>query len=359
MEHLIPEIWFVDLHWLLLLVIGVVSLALLVKGADWLVEGASGIAIRLGISKVIVGATIVSLGTTSPEAAVSVMAAFEGNAGLALGNGVGSIIADTGLIFGIGCLMIALPVDRFILNRQGWVQVGSAVVLAAFCYAAYAASGQEATLDRWVGFVLLAALAWYLWASVRWGRQRSAMADQPVEDEADQTIEHASQIGWPGLIGRFLIGLALVLLFGHVLIQCVTIGAKRAGVPDVVLASTIVALGTSLPELMVCITAIRKGHPALLIGNVVGADVLNVLFVIGASAAAKPLPIIDPNPETFGEIFLVLHLPTMLLILLLFRVFIFSANRRGSFARWNGVPLLAIYVAYLVLNAVLGRPGGH
>lgn len=358
MEHLIPEAWFVDLHWLLLLVIGVVSLAALVRGADWLVEGASGMAIRMGISKVIVGATIVSLGTTSPEAAVSVMAAFQGNAGLALGNGVGSIIADTGLIFGIGCLMIALPVDKFILNRQGWVQVGSAVVLAAFCYAAWALSGDDATLDRWVGFVLLAALAWYLWISVRWGKQRSAMATAPVESEADETIEHATHIGWLGLVWRFVLGLAMVIAFGHVLIQCVTVGATRAGVPEVVLASTVVALGTSLPELMVCITSIRKGHPALLIGNVIGADILNVLFVIGASAAAKPLTVVDASAP-IPEIFLVLHLPTMLLILFLFRVFILGAIRRGSFARWNGVPLLAIYVAYLVLNAFLGRPGGH
>ena len=356
MEHLIPNEWFVDLPWPALAVVGAAALALLVKGADWLVEGASGIAIRLGISKVIVGATIVSLGTTSPEAAVSVMAAFEGNAGLALGNGVGSIIADTGLIFGIGCLMIAMPVDKFILNRQGWVQVGSAVVLAVACYAAYLLAGDDASLDRWVGFALLGGLAWYLWISVRWGRQRSAMASAPVEDEAAQTIDHATRLSWAGMIWRFFVGLVLVVTFGHVLIKCAEVGALRAGVPEVVLASTIVALGTSLPELMVAITAIRKGHPALLIGNVVGADVLNVLFVIGASAAARPLPIIDNHEDaSLPEIFLILHLPTMLLILLMFRVFIFTAIRRGSFARWNGVPLLGVYVAYLVLNAVLSR----
>ena len=129
----------------MLLLIIAVGFAVLIKGADWLVEGASGLAYRFGMPKVIVGATIVSLGTTSPEAAVSVLAAWEGNPGLALGNAVGSIIADTGLIFGIGCLMVALPADKFVLARQGWVQLLCGVALAAVCYVAYSMDGAAAS----------------------------------------------------------------------------------------------------------------------------------------------------------------------------------------------------------------------
>jgi len=170
MEHLIPEAWFVGLHWSALMIITIAAMGALIKGADWLVEGASGLAYRLGMPKVIVGATIVSLGTTSPECAVSVMAAWQGNAGLALGNAVGSIIADTALIFGLGCVMVALPADRFVLNRQGWVQFGTAALLAGFCYLAFAIQGEEAALGRSFGLVMLALLAGYLYLSVRWAK---------------------------------------------------------------------------------------------------------------------------------------------------------------------------------------------
>ncbi|MEO0587243.1 MAG: hypothetical protein AAF078_06340, partial [Planctomycetota bacterium] len=123
LASLLPSSWFAGLSTWLLVLIGVVTMAMVIKGADWLVEGAAGIAGRLGMPQVVVGATIVSLGTTSPETAVSVLAAFSGNPGLAVGNGVGSIIADTGLIFGLGCLLASgLPADRYILVRQGWVQ---------------------------------------------------------------------------------------------------------------------------------------------------------------------------------------------------------------------------------------------
>jgi len=114
-----------------LLVIIVVCIVLLSKGADWMIDGVVDLARRTGLPKIVIGATVVSLGTTLPEAFVSVMAAYMGNPGLALGNGVGSIIADTGLIFGLTCLLAAVPVNRYILNRTGWVQVGAATLLVA------------------------------------------------------------------------------------------------------------------------------------------------------------------------------------------------------------------------------------
>ena len=134
MDALIPEAFFEPLPILALLLIGAGALWVLTKGADWLVEEACTLAARLGMPKVVIGATIVSLGTTTPECAVSVMAAWQGNAGLALGNSVGSVIFDTAVIFGGGCLVAVLPADKFLLQRQGWVQVGSAVLLAVICY---------------------------------------------------------------------------------------------------------------------------------------------------------------------------------------------------------------------------------
>jgi len=354
MEHLIPHAWFAAQSQLILLLLTLASLAVVAKGADILVEGAAGAAYRLGMPKVIVGATIVSLGTTSPEFAVSVMAAWNGNAGLALGNAVGSIIADTGLIFGLGCVLAVLPADRFVLSRQGWVQFGSAALLAAICYVAWITMGAGAYLGRPVGVVLLGLLAAYLWISVRWARQRTAServaraaADAAVGGEED-AVEHAAHRSLSVLFGMIGIGIVLVIVSSHALIGSVGELALRWGVPQVVIAASLVALGTSLPELVIGLTSLRRGHKEILVGNVIGADILNVLFVIGGAAVAAPLPIVEPG-TSIPEIFLLLHLPTMLLILLLFRAFIHFAVRRGEFRRIYGVPLLLIYLIFVMI----------
>lgn len=357
MEHLIPAAWFIGAPQWGLLLTSAVAIALLGKGADWLVDGASGLAYRMGISKVIVGATIVSLGTTSPEAAVSVVAAWSGQPGLALGNAIGSIIADSGLIFGLGCLIAVLPADRFVLARQGWVQFGSGMLLAIVCYVAWWSSGAGATIGRPVGILLLLLLAGYMAISIRWsGRHPHGEPFQGAEQEAGGQSEGVPPVAPRAAIalgGLCLIGLTLVILSSHVLVQSVTeLAEAHWHVPKVVIAGTLVALGTSLPELVIGVASILKGHREILVGNVIGADILNVLFVIGASAVAAPLPIIESG-SSLPMIALYLHVPTMILILVLFRLFIHSATRTGSFKRWYGVPLVAIYVAYAALQYLI------
>lgn len=356
MEELIPFSWFVPLPWWLLLGVAAIAMYVLMTGADWLVDGASGLARRLGFPKVIIGATIVSLGTTAPECAVSVMAAWGGKPGLALGNAVGSIIADTGLIFGLGCMLVVLPVNRFLLSRQGWVQFGSAVLLAGLCYGMWQSQGPDAALPQWVGGLFLVLLGLYMIVSVRWSRQVEALPEPEPggEAETDEAEEQARRVAW--LLGLVLVGVVVVVVGSHVLIQSVTVLAQRISVPQVVIAATLVAFGTSLPELVVGMTAIRRGHPEILVGNVIGADVLNVLFVVGASAVAKPLPIIESGTR-LPEIFLYVHLPTMLLVLVLFRLFIFRAVRRNTFERWMGVPLVLLWLGYVVLQYVVGTGG--
>lgn len=353
MDYLIHPEWFEDGNQLVLILVGITAMVVLVKGADWLVNGATDLALRFGIPEVIIGATIVSLGTTSPEAAVSVMAAFSDKPGLALGNGVGSIIADTGLIFGLGCMLVVLPADRFILNRQGWVQFGSAVLLAALAYAVWLVMGDEAVLGRSIGVLFLALLAGYLYLSVRWGRQHAANTATKLPEAAETTLKQPP----PSLVKTIAMGFAglvVVIISSDIVVKCVTDLALQWGVPEVTIASTIVAFGTSLPELVVGMMALKKGHPELLLGNVIGADILNVLFVIGASATATPLAIVDQT-ASIPEMFLYLQLPTMLLMLLWFRFVIFKAVRQGHFTRWWGAPLLILYVAFLVLNALLGH----
>lgn len=348
MEHLIPDALVSGLPQWQLLVLSALAIAVLGKGADWLVEGASGLAYRLGISKVIVGATIVSLGTTSPECAVSVMAAWSGRPGLALGNAIGSIVADTGLIFGLGCMLVVLPADRFVLARQGRVQLGCGVFLAALVYGAWALQGDGATLGRWVGFLLLALLAVYMWVSIRWSRAHPEGEPFQMDEERDQHRKAASPL--LRLAVYVAVGLGFVLLSSRLMILSVTeLAEVHWHVPQVVIAGTLVAFGTSLPELVIGMASIFKGHREILVGNVVGADVLNVLFVVGASAAAAPLPVLDHDAR-LPAIAMWVHLPAMLAVLLLFRFWVSSATRRGSFRRWQGAPLVALYVIYTVVQ---------
>jgi cation:H+ antiporter len=209
----------------------------------------------------------------------------------------------------------------------------------------------------------------YMAISVRWAKQHSFGEPFVVPDElaaqvpmGPMTEAEEQRRGIGNILLFMVIGLLLVIFASHVLINSVRVMAVQAGVPQVVISATLVALGTSLPELIVAITSIRRGHPELLVGNVIGADILNVLFVTGAAALAAPLPIVEVRPDPIeARIFLYLHLPTMLLALLLFRVFIFSAVRRGQFKRWFGYPLLLIYVGFVLIQLKIAGPGvlGH
>ncbi len=322
---------------LLLLLIIIVCIAALSKGADWMVDGVVSLARHTGLSKIVIGATIVSLGTTTPEAFVSVMAAWTGNPGLALGNGVGSIIADTGLIFGLACVLSPIPINRFILNRTGWVQVGVATLLVAISLFALISMPGEPILQRWVGFFLLALLGCYMYMAYHWSKEAEE-TQEGNKEENEAVLRHS--ICWAMIVG----GLVMVVGAARVLVPASAEIALRMGVPQDVIAATMVALGTSLPELITAIVSIRKGHPEITVGNIVGADVLNCLFVIGASAAARPLSI-PPNFFTF-------HFPAMLIILYSFRAFIFI-NKDGWFRRWQGIWLLGIYLVYVVLQYAL------
>ncbi|MBW1803869.1 MAG: sodium:calcium antiporter [Deltaproteobacteria bacterium] len=318
--------------WLLLILI-VFCIMVLSRGADVMIGGAVHLARRTGLPHIVIGATIVSLGTTMPEAFISVMAAWMGNPGLALGNGIGSIIADTGLIFGLSCMLTIMPVNRFILNRTGWVQVGSATLLVVISLILMVTMEGRIILGRWVGFLFLILLVGYLYITYTWARQGAFPEKNKKPDSSPVGLVPAS----------FMVagGLFFVILAARILIPCAAEIATRIGVPEDVVAATMVALGTSLPELMTAIAAVRKGHPEISVGNIVGADVLNCLFVIGAAAAAKPLAI----PINF----FVFHFPTMLLILFSFRFFIFI-NTDGQFKRRQGAWLFGIYLIYVVLQ---------
>ncbi len=329
MEHILTQ--FVS-HLSLLPLLGILGVCILIlsKGADWLIDAVVDVAKRTGLPHIIIGATIVSLGTTLPEAFVSVMAAWMGNPGLALGNGVGSIIADTGLVLGLSCLLTRIPINSFILNRTGWVQVGAATLLTLLAILARLRNPELPTLGLKVGLLFLVLLCAYIVVSYFWAK---AGGEQVVmgHDSPPRPISRASL--------QLMAGLFLVVAGARILVPTASETALRLGVPEDIIAATMVALGTSLPELVTAISSVRKGYPEIMVGNVVGADVLNCLFVIGAAATARPL-VVSPTFFTF-------HFPAMLLILYSLRLFI-ALNRDGSFKRWQGGWMLGIYLVYIL-----------
>jgi cation:H+ antiporter len=342
MEELLHE-FMSQLGWPLLASILVLSLAALGKGADWLVDEAVALSDRSGIPKVIVGATVVSLGTTTPEAVVSVLAAVQGVPDLALGNAVGSIICDTGLILGLACLISPLPLDRSIVNRQGWIQFGSGFLLVGACIPWSRASTmfeEGGQLSQGMGFLFVLLLIGYLIISVRWSRERS---DGSELERLERTIS-MEQASIPLVILKLAGAILLVVGASQVLIPAVGESATRIGVPEGIIAATLVAFGTSLPELVTAVTAARQGHGELAVGNVIGADILNVLFVAGASATVTAGGLFAPG------YFFSFYFPAMLTVLVVFRI---GVTLSGDFLRRPfGFVLLGTYLMVTVFSYV-------
>ncbi|MCR1897419.1 calcium/sodium antiporter [Irregularibacter muris] len=333
---------------LVLVLIICAMLYILGKGADILVDEAVSLSLQWGVPKTIVGATIVSLGTTLPEATVSVLAAVNGNPDLALGNAIGSIIVDTGLILGIAALLGRLPVDKNIVQRQGKIQVGAGVLLAVVSLPFL--SGGQGNISQWMGWLFIALLITYIYISIKWSKDSSSEQSVPKEESSSPIkemamTENVSEDEKGSLLVKILklfIGIALIIGSSKVLIPAVEISAVRVGIPQSIIAATLIAFGTSLPELVTAITAVRKGHGELAIGNIVGADILNVLFVVGSAAAVTTGGLSVPTN------FYKLQIPTMLIILITFRLF--SRGENEEITKKEGSILLLMYCIYLVLN---------
>ncbi|MBX3424704.1 MAG: sodium:calcium antiporter [Pirellulales bacterium] len=324
-------------------------LFLLGKAADKLVGEAVVVSERSGLPKVVIGATIVSLGTTSPEAAVSVLAALQGDPGLALGNAVGSIICDTGLILGIACLVAPPVLPRRIVNRQGWLQFGAALLLVALCWPIGGSPLVDGgRLSQRAGFLLVGLLVGYLWLNVRWARQSDpeeiAAKLEAIEQESGDL---ASPL--PAVVAKLLAAVGMVVLASHLLIPAISVAAERLGVPKAIVAASLVAFGTSLPELVTAITASLRGHGDLAVGNVIGADILNVLFVAGLAAAATPAGLVA-TPEFFRVLF-----PAMIGLLVVFRVGVLTSGERLK--RGFGLVLLLAYVGAMIASYATIAPG--
>ena len=297
------------------------GLLCLIKGGDWFVDGASALARRFHLPELLIGATVVSIGTTLPEVMVSTISAVSGHGEISYGNAIGSVICNAALIAAITVAVRPGKVDPKTLR----VPVAFFFAAAAiYCVAAYGMG----RFTRPMGLLMLGMFVAYMAANV-W-----QMKNAPAEPEHEE-----EPMGIGKIVLLLVVGAALIALGANLLVDNGTIIAQAMGVPESVIALTFVALGTSLPELVTAITSLMKGHSDLSLGNVVGANVFNLVLA----------PFEIPQSATLFGInsSLVLELPVMLLVMVLLTI---PALVRGKLSRVQGVALLCIYAAFCAVQ---------
>ena len=309
-----------------------VGLLLLIKGGDWFVDGATGLARRFHLPDIIVGATVVSIGTTLPEVMVSATGALLGQGAMAYGNAIGSIICNTALIAAISVACNPGPVNVKTMKMPVIFFFSSATL---YCVAAYLL-GQ---FPRWMGLVMLTIFIVYLILNVR-------QVLQNPEDAAEEESDGKTRSLLMELI-LLIGGAALIAVGADLLVTHGTVIAQYLGVPETVIALTFVALGTSLPELVTTITSLKKGHASLGIGNVIGANVFNLVLVSGVAVTLAPFEVPVGKLLLGHNASLVLDIPVMLGVMLLLTV---PALTRKKLERWQGIALLCIYAAFCLFQ---------
>lgn len=248
-------------------------------GANWLVEGAVSIAVRLGVSDLVIGLTIVSIGTSAPEFAVSVISALKGHADISVGNVVGSNIFNLGFILGGIALIHPVATSRALVMRDGFVLIGTTFLLLFLL--------RDLHLSFWEGLLLMGILVTYVLYLVY---QRQA----PSEDCP------AGQFKWFSL-PQLLIGLMIIVASSHFLVDSASDVARSIGISEWVIGVTIVAMGTSTPELVTSLVAVLRGHPGLSAGNLLGSDIFNLLGVLGLAGVVQSMTV---TPEALGSLYL-------------------------------------------------------
>ncbi len=312
----------------LLFVAGLVALVL---GASSLVRGASKLALSFGISPLVVGLTIVAFGTSAPEMAVSTGAVLNGQTDIAIGNVVGSNIFNVLFILGISALVAPLIVHVQLIRQEVPIMIGSALLLIAF--------GLDGTLSWWEGVVLLILMVVYTVFLIMQSRRESSASTAEFDAELQPVAAQAWDGKWPAQTALIIGGLVLLVLGSDWLVSASVVFAKALGVSDLVIGLTIVAAGTSMPEVATSLMAAFKGERDIAVGNVVGSCTFNILGCLGLSAVASGtlgLPL-APSVLTFDI--------WVMLAALLACLPVFLSGR--EIARWEGGVFLAYYVAYV------------
>jgi cation:H+ antiporter len=290
---------------------------LLLKGGDMTIDAAVRIAERSGLSKLFIAATIVAFGTSAPELFTSVNANLSGFPGISVGNIIGSNIANVLLVIGVSAVIAPVLIDRKQVRVDTWMMIIATIAMAVAVWAGM--------LPFWAGLGMLATIVAYVFYQYK--------ASRIEVDEDDE--DGASISGNPYLL--VTLGITTLVVGSEILVQGAVAGGYALGVPEAVIGMTVIAFGTSVPELTACVAAARKGQSDMIVGGIVGSNIFNILSVMAFSAAVKPL-IIDPR-------FAVLDLPIVLVVTAVFAVFLLFVGRIGKTAG------LVIVASYLIFTA--------
>jgi len=309
---------------------------LLIKGGDWFVDSAVGVAKRFRVPELIIGATVVSIGTTLPEVMVSVTAATNNNGAIAYGNAIGSIICNTALIAALTIAIRPAPINRKAIVAPVLFFFASASVymVAAYIFGRF---------DRWLGILLLLMFFAYMAMTVYSGFQN------PVEEAGEKNQDA------PGgsLLKDFIVLIvsAALIAVGADMLEGSSVSlATMANIPTEVVGVTVVALCTSLPELVTAVTALVKGHGALSLGNIIGANIFNLVLVSGAAASISPFAVPEGS-KLFGfNTSQLIEIPLMVTVMALMTL---PALAKGKLRRWQGFVLLSIYAAFVILQVLI------
>ena len=315
------------------IILFIVGIACVVIGADWLVDGSVSIAKRSGISEYVIGATIVGIGTSMPELAVSFFAALKGNADIAIGNVAGSNMANTLLILGITALISPIAFTRQNLRRDIPITFGVSVLLALFALDTFIWKSAANRIIRPEAIFLLLLFAGYMWLNFKQDKASAGPSCEVPEETQEKPM------GLFKSIAMIVIGLGLLVLGGNIFVDSGTNIAKALGVSDSLIAFSMMAVGTSLPELATCIIAAAKKNNQLALGNILGSNISNILLIIGVSGTVVPLNI---NAQSFISLML---LPASIVVLWL-TSFTF---KRKTLDRFDGAILVLLYAAYIVM----------
>ena len=309
----------------------IVGIVLVIFGADWLTKGASGIARRFGVSELVIGLTIVALGTSLPELVISVGSALKGSPGIALGNVIGSNIFNGLLILGVTALIAPIRFNARMLTREIPFNLLASIVLILVSGSMLVGGGKGEFVTRYGGLLLLCFLAVFV-------RYTFSIPN----DDDDEALEKPMSIGKVLLF--ILLGLAGLILGGNIFVNGATELARVAGLSEAVIGITIVSAGSSLPELAVSVSAARKGNVGIALGNVLGSNIFNIFLILGCSATITPISL---DGFSFVDFY----------VLLASSLLIYMVTRFGGKAiinRFEGALLVAGYVAYttwLIMNA--------
>lgn len=331
------------------IVLFIIGLVLLIFCGDWFVDGATGIARKFHIPELIIGATVVSIGTTLPEVMVSADAAIKGQGATAYGNAIGSIICNTALILAITIAVKPSKVDKKSLKTPVIFFFVAALiyVLNAYIFKRFSLAS---------GIVLLSVFIIYMIYTVITTKKRMAQevkTTEPVEEnqneEEEEKKEKKEKPVWQNIL--LLVVGAIGIAFGaNLLVDNGVIIAGAMGVPESVIALTMIALGTSLPELVTAITSLVKGHGSLSLGNIIGANFFNLVLVSGISTTLSPFDL--PVEKTIGGLnaSLVVDLPLMIIVMLIVTI---PALIKGKLTRAQGIILLVLYASFLVFQFLI------